>query len=139
MDKELERQIFEKIKYLNNLAVDKFSCIFNEFSATGIQFCVLRNITEGITMTELRKSVDCVASNMTTLIKRMERDNLVYTEKNPDDRRETKVYLTDHGKKTLNLMEPEYKSFLSELYSKLTHEEKNTLNELLTKLIDKNK
>ena len=50
-------------------------------------------------MSKLIENMGCVPSNMTTMIQRMKRDGYVMTEKNPNDQRETLVYLTKKVKK----------------------------------------
>ena len=48
-------------------------------------------------MSELKDKVRCVASNMTTIIRRMEKQELVVTFKNSTDKRQTLVSLTQKG------------------------------------------
>ena len=50
-------------------------------------------------MSKLIENMGCVPSNMTTMIQRMKRDGYVMTEKNPNDQRETLVYLTKKVKR----------------------------------------
>ena len=52
-----------------------------------------------VSMSKLIENMGCVPSNMTTMIQRMKRDGYVMTEKNPNDRRETLVYLTKKVKR----------------------------------------
>lgn len=136
MSTELQRQIFLNIKRLGGIAADNSAELFNECSATWVQFGVLRNIAQdGSTMTHLKQSVSCAASNMTTLVKRMERDGLVRTERNPADLRETKVFITAYGQAVFRSMEPLYRQFLSGLCRGLDEEEQLQLNTLLQRLI----
>lgn len=107
-------------------------------SATGAQFGVLKNISEDgtTTLSELVRRVKCVASNMTSIIKRMEKEGLVLTVKNLQDKRETLVLLTDKGNRTRTEMEVLYQNFLKKNYQILSLEEQYILNLLLTKLED---
>ncbi len=135
MENELLRSIYFKIKNISDISSKDFARTLSGCTATGVQFGVLRNIPEdGATMSELVQKVKCAASNMTSIIKRMERDELVTTSKNANDMRETFVYLTGKGKTTLNEMEVLYQGFLIDSYGSLSSEEQHILNLVLTKL-----
>lgn len=135
MDRDRLRQIFLKIRRINDLSVKEFDSSLDGCSATGTQFGVLRNIPpDGATMSALVQKVSCVASNMTTLIQRMERNNLVVTDKNPDDMRETFVRITEKGKSTRDEMEECYQRFLKKCYGGLSEKESGLLLKLLIRL-----
>ncbi len=137
MDNELLRSIYIKIKNISDISSKDFTQTLSGCPATGAQFGVLKNITEnGAKMSELVQKVKCAASNMTSIIKRMERDKLVTTVKNSKDLRETYVYLTEKGKNTLKEMDVLYQEFLIRSYGSLSIEEQNILNLLLVKLED---
>lgn len=137
MDNELLRSIYLKIKNISDISSKDFTHTLSGCSATGAQFGVLKNITEnGAKMSELVQKVKCAASNMTSIIKRMERDKLVTTVKNSKDMRETYVYLTEKGKNTLKEMDVLYQEFLIRSYGSLSIEEQHILNLLLMKLED---
>ncbi len=135
MDNELLRSIYLKINNISDISSKDFTKTLSGCTATGVQFGVLRNIPEsGAKMSELVQKVKCAASNMTSIIKRMERDRLVTTSKNSNDMRETFVYLTEKGKDTLKEMEVLYQGFLTRSYGSLSLEEQHILNLLLIKL-----
>ena len=62
-------------------------------------------------MSKLIENMGCVPSNMTTMIQRMKRDGYVMTEKNPNDQRETLVYLTKKGEETKKQVDVQYSDF----------------------------
>lgn len=135
MDNELLRSIYLKINHISDISSKDFTNTLSGCTATGVQFGVLRNIPEdGAKMSELVQKVKCAASNMTSIIKRMERDQLVTTLKNSNDMRETFVYLTEKGKNTVTEMEVLYQNFLMQSYGSLSLEEQHILNLLLMKL-----
>lgn len=136
MSKQLLRDIYMKIRHINDVSVDNFVDSTSGYSATGVQFGVLRNIpTEGnITMSELTDKVKCVASNMTTIIRRMEKQELVSTFKNPEDKRQTLVSVTQKGIDVRETMEVIYQKFLIDMYGVLEEEEQKTLFCLLAKI-----
>lgn len=136
MSKELLRDIYMKIRHINDVSVENFVDSTSGYSATGVQFGVLRNIPidGSITMSELTDKVKCVASNMTTIIRRMEKQELVDTFKNPVDKRQTLVELTQKGIEVREIMEVEYQKFLFDMYGILEEEEQKTLYCLLAKI-----
>lgn len=136
MDQDLLRSIYLKIRHVNDVSIKNYEELVTECSATGVQFGVLRNISveKTTTMSDLVQKVKCAASNMTALIQRMERDGLVKTIKNPEDKRETLVVLTEKGQTARNEMEPRYHQFLEQSFGRLTPEEQLILNTLLAKL-----
>lgn len=136
MSRELLRNIYMKIRHINDVSVNNFINSTSGYDATGVQFGVLRNIPfEGsITMSELTGKVKCVASNMTTIIRRMEKQKLVVTFKNSADKRQTLVSLTQKGIDIRNTMEAAYQSFLFDMYGVLNDEEQEILYNLLAKI-----
>lgn len=136
MSKQLLRDIYMKIRHINDVSVENFVDSTSGYSATGVQFGVLRNIpADGtITMSELTDKVKCVASNMTTIIRRMEKQELVSTFKNPEDKRQTLVSITQKGIDVRETMEVTYQKFLADMYGVLEEEEKQTLLCLLAKI-----
>ena len=129
------RQIFLKIRHINDLSLKEFDSSLDGCSATGTQFGVLRNIPpDGTNMSTLVQKVSCVASNMTTLIQRMEKNNLVVTNKNPHDMRETFVRITENGRSIRAEMEKYYQRFLEKYYGGLSEKENELLLELLNRL-----
>ena len=139
MKQELLRDIYMKIRHINDAAIKNFITATEGYEATGVQFGVLRNIPRQgeISMSELTERVRCVASNMTTIIRRMEKQGLVVTQKNAADRRQTMVILTDKGAATRTLMEKNYQEFLTGAFGALTISEQEQLYQLLSK-IEKN-
>ncbi|MBC2582270.1 MarR family winged helix-turn-helix transcriptional regulator [Clostridium sp. DJ247] len=136
MSKELLRNIYMKIRHINDASVNSFVNATSGYDATGVQFGVLRNIPlEGsITMSELTDKVKCVASNMTTIIRRMEKQELVVTFRNSADKRQTLVSLTQKGIDVRTTMEVAYQSFLFDMYGVLSDEEQEILYSLLAKI-----
>lgn len=136
MSKELLRNIYMKVRHINDVSVNNFVDSTSGCDATGVQFGVLRNIPldGSITMSELKDNVKCAASNMTTIIRRIEKQKLVVTFKNATDRRQTMVSITEKGIAVRKTMEVTYQSFLMDMYGVLSDTEQETLNSLLKKI-----
>jgi DNA-binding MarR family transcriptional regulator len=136
MNFETERQLYLKIRDVNNLSQKHFSQRLEDKGITPVQFGVLMTLQneEAMTMSKLNKLVGCVPSNMTTLINRMVREDLVRTSKNPDDQRQTFVFLTKKGIQLRDTLTSLYQSFLTNNFSVLSEGEKEQLLNLLIKL-----
>jgi len=136
MRTETLRQLYLKIRDVNNLSQKHFSQILEDKGITPVQFGVLVTLTdqEAMTMTKLYKLVGCVPSNMTTLINRMVREQIVKTTKNPDDQRQTLVFLTQKGIELRNSLTSLYESFLESNFKSLNDKEQEILLELLLKI-----
>lgn len=136
MENDLLRNIYMKIRHINDISVNNFITSTSGYDATGVQFGVLRNIPLecSISMSELTNRVHCVASNMTTIIQRMQKQELVTTFKNTTDKRQTLVSLTSKGIEVRSTMEEAYQKFLFDMYGILDNEEQASLYKLLTKI-----
>lgn len=143
---DLLRSIYVGIHDVFDASIKGMSQALKEFGITPAQLGVLVNIPEqgatmpelipkqGVTMSELIQRVGCAPSNMTSIIRRMERDGFVYTGRNPDDQREALVYLTPVGKDLLHKIRPAYNEFLERSYGHLSTAEQMMLSELLGKV-----
>lgn len=74
------------------------------------------------------------SGNMTVVINNLERDGLVSRYTSPEDRRVTKVSLTEKGAGIIADFFPEHVKHLEEQFSTLTASERQTLLKLLKKL-----
>ena len=90
---------------------------------------------KSLPITELSNRIFRCNSNMTTLIRRMEREGLVTRLDQGRDRRVRKVGLTKKGSELAARVIGEYKPFLHQMMMKsLNPEEQSALLELLTRL-----
>ncbi len=97
---------------------------------------VLRNAEEGIIPSLLAAKVGVSKATISNMIVRMERDQLVYTMPDKEDKRGKKVVLTEKGKDLLALVLPELYLHISKLIGRLTEEEQKELVRLLAKMVE---
>lgn len=76
----------------------------------------------------------CEAGNITRLVAKMEEDGLLQRRLDQQDRRITRVSITDLGKELLKSVSPEHREFIRELMSEFSAEELATLSDLLERL-----
>ncbi len=117
------RMVYDKLFEKYNISEPKFFVIM-----------LLSNNPYGISFSELGKTMMVSRANMTTLIGRMEKENLVKRQKNDEDKRSIKAYLTPEGQSLFDEIKDLHKEFSERMTKALSEEEKLVLNKLLKKL-----
>jgi DNA-binding MarR family transcriptional regulator len=107
-----------------------------EWGMTTAQYGVLLHLSRGepLSLTDLSARVFRSNSTLTSLIDRMERDDLVARAAHANDRRVTTVELTTRGRETLAEIRAHHRPFLANMMSCLTIEELRHLTDLLGKI-----
>ncbi|HUW63860.1 MAG TPA: MarR family transcriptional regulator [Spirochaetia bacterium] len=88
----------------------------------------------GLTQSELSTKMVVSRANITGLIERLEKDDLVFRENDPSDKRVLRVYLTDKARRLMDFFMPIHNNFISKVMSSLDKSEKETLIWLLEKV-----
>lgn len=117
------RMVYDKLFEKYNISEPKFFVIM-----------LLSNNPSGISFSELGKTMMVSRANMTTLIGRMEKENLVERQKNTSDKRSVKAYLTEEGQQLFDEIKYLHKEFSERMTKALSEDEKNILNDLLKKI-----
>jgi MarR family 2-MHQ and catechol resistance regulon transcriptional repressor len=89
---------------------------------------------ETLPLSELSKLVFCGNSNLTALVDRMERDDLVKRVNHHSDRRIKEIRLTDKGRELVPKVIAEYRPFLHQMMTCLSPDEQQILIKILTRL-----
>jgi MarR family 2-MHQ and catechol resistance regulon transcriptional repressor len=92
-----------------------------------------RSSPDGLTLTEMARSIFVTNTNMTGLVDRMERDGLVERRDDPDDRRAFRVVLTGEGRGRLERAWDRHPAMVEAAFSGLTRAERRVLGRLLEK------
>ena len=105
------------------------------------QFAVLEALYHLGPMTagEVSQKILKSGSNLTTVIDNLERDGLVYRERDANDRRVIYVHLTEAGSSKLEAVLPGHVAALVEEFSILSVREQEMLGELCKKLGTRNR
>jgi DNA-binding MarR family transcriptional regulator len=100
------------------------------------QFDVLANLgmVEGITQQELAERLLVTKGNVCGLLDRMEAADLVQRRPDPKDRRANRLYLTRHGRASLQAAFPTHLGVVQECMGVLSPSEQRTLSQLLSRL-----
>jgi DNA-binding MarR family transcriptional regulator len=107
---------------------------------TDVQFNVLSLLKHqsgesgGLTQVELSRMMLVNRANITTLIDRMEKGNLVARKPVPDDRRYNTIELTPHGQQMYERVQGVYRKKINDIMQALSPEELKSLISILEKL-----
>jgi len=132
--------ILETILEAGDIVNKYINTYLNEFGLTATKFNTLQVLSDdprhGVTQNQLGSKLTVTSPNITGVIDRLERDNLVTRETHPSDRRANLVRLTDEGQKTFEQAADLHAVRTQQLVSALTSEERDTLARLLRKVTD---
>jgi DNA-binding MarR family transcriptional regulator len=102
------------------------------------RFDLLANLEreDGQTLAALSRRMLVTAGNLTGLVDRAERDAVVERRPDPDDRRLSRVWLTERGRDLVQSLLPAHAQHVTELLSALDATERRDLRRLLGRLRD---
>jgi len=100
------------------------------------RFELLTNLEheDGQTLAALSRRMFVTPGNLTGLVDRAERDDMVERRADPTDRRLSRVYLTARGRELVQSLLPAHAHYVAELLSSLDPGERRELRRLLGKL-----
>ena len=90
---------------------------------------------EGIRQKELIEKAGIGQSSVSELINKLEDDGYIERKVDPSDKRATLLFLTEKGQARALEVEDERTAFFSDIFSKITDEEKKTLSDIMDKLL----
>ncbi|MFP6581881.1 MAG: MarR family transcriptional regulator [Candidatus Hydrogenedentota bacterium] len=128
------------IYYTASRARKKAGEFFRLRGLTDVQFNVISLLKHqsgdvgGLTQVELSRMMLVNRANITTLIDRMEKADLVVRKPVPDDRRYNIVELTEHGEKMYSDIAGVYRGKISEIMSVLDDAELDQLVSIMEKI-----
>jgi MarR family 2-MHQ and catechol resistance regulon transcriptional repressor len=122
-----------------NAALNPFiDAALRDLHLTGAQMNVLLVLrdagADGLPLSEVGRRLVVTKANVTGLMDRLERQELIRRDSDLPDRRVTRACLTERGSELLQRALPERDRVLGDLLAGLSPDEKTTLIELLTKL-----
>ncbi|MBN2212459.1 MAG: MarR family transcriptional regulator [Sedimentisphaerales bacterium] len=138
----LSREAVLSVVHTSTCIKKEAAFFFNRFGLTNVQFNVLMllryqsNSKEGLSQARLSEMMLVNGANITTLIDRMEKAQLVKRTADPADRRYNIIQLTKKGKDVLDKVEPVYRNEIQRRLSVLNEQQQHTLIELLERIRD---
>ncbi len=138
--RSLHHEALLNIYYTVSRIKKKAATFFRDYGLTDVQFNLMMLLLHqagedgGLTQVELSRMLLVNRANITTLIDRMEKADLVGRTAVPGDRRYNAVRLTAHGKKLLLDVEDAYRGEIGKVMSALSESEQKALIRLLERL-----
>ncbi|MFX0081802.1 MAG: MarR family winged helix-turn-helix transcriptional regulator [Candidatus Hodarchaeota archaeon] len=128
-------EIFQLINLLNKKFEKLQRRVVKSENLTPPQYSILLELwkSDGKQFKELASACCCSPSTITGIIDTMEKNDLVYRENNPEDRRSVLVKLTEKGKE-MKSTTPPLKIILKNCCEGFTSEDLEKLTSLLNKL-----
>lgn len=96
---------------------------------------IINEYADGINQKQLAESAGINASTTSEIVARLEDDGYLVRTIDENDKRATVLKLTEMGKVRAEEVRSEREGFFDEVFSKLTEEEKQTLSDILDKMI----
>ncbi len=130
------------IAFITNKSAKKLADEFNrrlqENGTTRVQWIALFYIGKAgeISQKELSDYMDIKESSMVRLIDRMEKEELVERRKDSEDRRITKIILTDKGKFLKEKLMPRGQEFQDDVLKGISKENLEIFKEVLQRMTD---
>jgi MarR family 2-MHQ and catechol resistance regulon transcriptional repressor len=110
--------------------------LMSQHGITLAQYGVLRNLENGeeVRLSDLSQRLVCTNSNVTRLIDFLSREGLVKRIEDREDRRVTRVRLTDSGRQLRDEITPQYQAYVGSLTAGFSNVERAAFTGLLAKL-----
>lgn len=91
---------------------------------------------DGLSQKEIVETLRIKPSTVNLILRRMEKRGLIKKEKGEKDRRFSKIYLTEEGKKVIERLEEVFRILEEECFMEFSEEEKKILRDYLKRIRD---
>ncbi|MBN2174198.1 MAG: MarR family transcriptional regulator [Bacteroidales bacterium] len=124
-----------------NIIDHKVSEVLKEFEITHIQFNILRNLEvvypEKISVADVTQGLLYPTSDVTRLLDRLEKRNLISRVICPKNRRKMDISITEHGLEIIDKAMPKIAEVLESFYNeRVSDEERDKVSEVMKRLIN---
>ena len=125
-----------KLKLASQLMYRDFLERLEPYGLTPFHYLVLCCLWEedGLTTTGIADRLKQLGATLTGVVDRMEERNLVYRERNSNDRRIVRIWLTDEGKKLMYILPPLGAETVKKATDSMSEEEQATILALLDRI-----
>lgn len=97
---------------------------------------LLLNEREGLTQKEIAEALRIKPSTVTLIIRRMKKRGLIFTMKNDKDKRFTKIYLSEEGKKIICKLKKAFQQLEKEMFKDFSEKEIEILKAYFKRIIN---
>jgi MarR family transcriptional regulator, organic hydroperoxide resistance regulator len=125
-----------KLKLTSQLMYRDFLERLEPYGLTPFHYLVLCCLWEedGLSTTGIADRLKQLGASLTGVVDRMEERNLVYRQRNLDDRRIVRVWLTDEGKQLMHILPPLGAQTIAKATDRLSAAEQATIIDLLDRI-----
>jgi len=112
---------------------------YNKARFSFIKFMALKTLASRngvMTPTQIAEWTQTELHNITTLVARLKKEGLVYTERSNIDKRNVNVFLTEKGRMVLNQVMPVAREIIDQIMSSITETDASNLSPMLEVLRD---
>ncbi len=130
---ELFRQVMLPLWHITRSQIHDMAT--GEYGITSSQFHTIRHISKGdASVSVLADCMHVSRPNISRAVDELVKNGLVNRKRDPDDRRNVQLSLTDKGKKMIKDLHNRYGRILADQFSILTDEELRTLSSALVSM-----
>ncbi|MDF2117221.1 MarR family transcriptional regulator [Roseiarcaceae bacterium H3SJ34-1] len=129
-------RVYLHLHYASGIIIKRVDRHLSRWNLSVARYTLLRLLLnyQAMTLTELSKSHECGAGNITALVDRLERDRLVRRIAYKQDKRITQVALTAKGRSVVTAAMEPHRQFVEQLMGVLGPEEINGLGRMIDAL-----
>ncbi len=130
-------EVENSLRMVNIIVRKRGRQILADFEVTPPQLDALNFLNrQSLTMGELGQKMHLACSTATDLIDRMERNGLIVRERDTQDRRVIRLYITDRGREIISQVVEARKRYLAEVLANVPPEQRQALKHSLSILYD---
>lgn len=129
----MDENLCYKVNYLGRLLLSQLNDQTKPFGVTQGQLPVLCCLDEkeGQTQAELCKNIQVEQPTMANTLRRMERDGLIYRTSSEHDKRQSRVYITDQTRPTVDVLKKKRDQVVARMTRHMTKADLETFNRLI--------
>ncbi|MBF2048652.1 MAG: MarR family transcriptional regulator [Elainella sp. C42_A2020_010] len=126
-----------KVKLASQLMYRDFLERLEPYGLTPFHYLVLCCLWEedGLSTSGIADKLKQLGATLTGVVDRMEERNLVYRERNPDDRRIVHIWLTEEGKRLMHVLPPIGAETINKATTGISKAEQEAVLQLLDQII----
>ena len=126
-----------KVKLVSQLMYRDFLERLEPYGLTPFHYLVLCCLwqEDGLSTSGIADKLKQLGATLTGVVDRMESRNLVYRERDPDDRRVVRIWLTDEGKQLMQTLPPIGAATIERATTDISKKEQEILSKLLDQIV----
>lgn len=127
-----------QLKLVSQLTYREFQSRLEQFSMTPFHYLVLCCLwaEDGLATSSIAEKLKQLGATLTGVLDRMEERGIVRRERDPQDRRIWRVWLTDEGKRLKEVLPPIAAETLEKSFTGVSEREREFLSKILARMVE---